>query len=177
MNIIEEGRDGMGDAPYVVGTPNATEDVYRHRRPGSKRAHVLRYFRFNLPRLTKAALLAVVALIGGCAAAVARSDHPPFPHAEPALWIVVAMAVAFLAFGLTTRLRIWDFGSAVAAGALIIYIGGIIGDAPYVWNGASVGLAATWNLMAFASLGYLALNWAVNFGMLVAWPDTQGFTD
>ncbi|AIG64313.1 hypothetical protein CATYP_06480 [Corynebacterium atypicum] len=161
----------------VVGTPNATEDVYHHIKPGRTRAPFLRYIRIDLPRLTKALLLLVVAVIGAMAAIVALSDHLPFSGADIALWAVVVLAVIYLAFGLCTKLRIWDYGSYVASAAVLVYIGGLFGDAPYVWNGASIELAAAWNTMLIASVAYWVLNWAVNYGMLSAWPDTQGFTD
>lgn len=177
MNIIVEGAESDGGIPNAVGTPNATEDVYNHVKPGRKRANFFRYFRFNLPRLTKALLVLVIATIGGCAAGVAMSDHPPFPHGEIALWIVAFLATVYVVLALLTRLAIWDFGSMISAGACVVYLGGVLGDAPFVWNGASMNLAATWNLMFFASLAYFVLNWAVNFGILVAWPKTQGFTD
>lgn len=177
MNIIEESLHGASAAPNAVGTPNATQDVLRHVKPGKTRAPFLRYIRINLPRLTKAVLIMVIAVIGATAAGVALSDHLPFPGADIALWIVVAFAAIYVLFGLFTTLRIWDYGSLVGAAALIVYIGGLLGDAPFVWNGASIYLAATWNVMAIASLAYFFLNWAVNYGMLVAYPDDQGFTD
>lgn len=178
MNIIVEGADGDGGIPNAVGTPNATEDVYLHVKPGRKRANFFRYFRFNLPRLTKALLVLVIAAIGASAVGVATAGHPPFPHGNIALWIVALLAAVYLVLALTTRLAIWDFGSMISAGACVVYIGGIVsGDAPFIWNGASLYLAATWNLMFFASIVYFILNWAVNFGILVAWPKTQGFTD
>lgn len=31
--------------------------------------------------------------------------------------------------------------------------------------------------MMLASVAYWVLNWAINYGMIVAWPDDQGFTD
>lgn len=178
MNIISESSGGESSIPNAVGTPNATEDVYNHIKPGRERANFFRYFRFNLPRLTKAILLIVVATIGACAAGVAVSDYPPFPHATPALWIIVGACVVYLVLALTTRLAIWDFGSFIAFGACVVYLAGIAGGtAPFIWNGASINLAAAWNLLLFASLAYFVLNWAVNFGILVVWPKTQGFTD
>lgn len=181
MNIIDEASeqdvDGGVARPYVVGTPNATEDVYLHVKPGRKRANFFRYFRFNLPRLTKAVLLVVIAIITACAAGVALSGHVPFDHGEIALWIVVALGAIYLVLGIFTRWEIWDFGSMVAAAACVTYLGGMLGNAPLVENGASINLAATWNGMLFASLAYFVLNWAVNFGILVVWPRTQGFTD
>ncbi|PID85040.1 MAG: hypothetical protein CSB13_10110 [Chloroflexi bacterium] len=177
MNIIVEGSKDKDGTPYAVGTPNATEDVYNHVKPGRKRANFFRYFRFNLPRLTKVILVLVVAAIGGCALGVAVSGHPPFPHGEIALWIVALLAAVYVVLAVFTRIAIWDYGSMIAAGACIVYLGGILGNAPFVWNGASLYLAATWNLMLFTSLAYFVLNWAVNFGILVVWPDTQGFTD
>ena len=57
------------------------------------------------------------------------------------------------------------------------YVGGIFGTAPYVWNGASLVQAAIWNTTLFASLGYLVLYWALQYGMIVASPDDQNFMD
>ncbi|MDO5727148.1 MAG: hypothetical protein Q4Q03_04430 [Bowdeniella nasicola] len=176
MNILEE-KSGGSTTPNVVGTPNATKDVYHHRKPGRRRANFFRYFRFNLPRLTKALIMVVIATIGACAGAVAASGHLPFAGAEIALWIVVIFAVIFVALSAFTRRDLWDYGTVVAAAATIVYFGGIFGYPPYVHNGASIYLAATWNLMLFASLGYFVLNWAINLGILVVWPHTQGFTD
>ena len=61
--------------------------------------------------------------------------------------------------------------------ALVVYLGGLAGDAPYVWNGASTVLAAAWNLTLFASVGYLVLYWALQYGIIVAAPDDQHFMD
>lgn len=156
---------------------NATEDVYRYIKPGKTRAPFFRYIRINLPRLTKALLLLVVAVIGASAAAVALSDHPPFPGGGAVLGAIAAVAVGYALVGAVTRLRNWDFGSLIASAAALVYVGGLFGHAPYVWNGASVPLAACWNTMLFAAVAYWALNWAVNYGVLAVWPETQGFTD
>ena len=91
--------------------------------------------------------------------------------------LALATAFVYLALGLCTRMRIWDYGSLVATVAVLVYVGGLFGDAPYVWYGASVELAACWNTMMLASVAYWVLNWAINYGMIVAWPDDQGFTD
>ncbi|MDO5747106.1 MAG: hypothetical protein Q4P66_05550 [Actinomycetaceae bacterium] len=177
MNILEEEDDTGTGIPNAVGTVNATEDVFHHVKPGRKRANFFRYFYFNLPKLTKALLMLTIAAIGGSATIVALSDHPPFPHGEIALWLVVAFTTVYLAMAIFTRRAIWDFGSFISLGACVVYIGGIIDNAPFVWNGASIPLAASWNLMLFASLGYFILNWAVNMRIFVVWPDSQGFTD
>lgn len=163
--------------PYVVGTPNATEDVFLHVKPGRRRAPLLRYFRFNLPRLTKLVLMVIIAVIGGSAAYTALSNHLPFAHADIALWIVVAMAILYLVVAAVTKLRIWDAGSLIAICAVLIYIGGLFGDAPYVWNGASIQQAAIWNIMMMASVAYVVLNALVLYGMFVVYPDDQNFTD
>lgn len=177
MNIIEDADETGGQLPNAVGTPNATEDVYRHRKPGKKRARFYRYLRINLPRLTKALLMLVIAVIGGSAVNVALSSFSLFPGAEIALWLLVSFCILFLLLALATRRAIWDFGSLISAVACVIYIGGTLGTAPQVVNGASIYLAATWNVMLLASLAYFVLNWAVNVGILVVWPKTQGFTD
>lgn len=159
------------------GTKNATERVSEHIRPGRKRAPLLRYIRINLPRSTRIDLLLVVAVIGAASAAIALGDREPFHFASPILWGVLAAAVLFVAVGLVTQARIWTWGLAIALASLSIYLGKLAGDAPYVWNGASVVQAATWNLILLASIGYLALFGALRYGIIVAAPDDQSFMD
>lgn len=159
------------------GTTNATERITEHIRPGKKRAPLLRYVRINLPRTTRLLLLIMIAVIGAASAAVALSDHEPFPFATPFLWGILGAAVLFVAAGLLTSARIWTWGMGIALAALLIYIGGLAGDAPYVWNGASVIAAATWNLTLLASIGYLVLYGALRYGIIVAAPDSQNFMD
>ena len=159
------------------GTKNATERVTEHLAPGRKRASLLRYVRINLPRTTRLLLLLVIAVIGVASATVALGDHEPFPFATPILWGVFAAAVVFVAVGLLTPARIWTWGVGIALASLLVYVGGLAGDAPYVWNGASVVLAAMWNLTLLASIGYLVLYWALQYGMIVAAPDDQNFMD
>ncbi|OFE17186.1 hypothetical protein BA895_17130 [Humibacillus sp. DSM 29435] len=159
------------------GTQNATMRVSEHVRPGRKRAPLLRYVRFNLPRATRLLLLFVVAVIGAASAAVALSDREPFAFAAPVLWAVCGVAVVFVAVGLLTSARIWAWGAALAVASLLVYLGGLAGDAPYVWNGASIVLAATWNVTLLASIGYLVLYSALRYGIIVAAPDDQNFMD
>ena len=159
------------------GTKNATQPVLEHIRPGKKRAPFLRYIRINLPQTTRLLLIAVIAVIGAASAAVALSNHPPFLFASPVLWSVFAAAMVFVAVGLMTSARIWTWGLMIALCSLLVYIGGLLGNAPYVWNGASVVLAAMWNLTLFASAGYILLFWALRYGMIVAAPDNQNFMD
>ncbi|ART83804.1 hypothetical protein CBP31_15130 [Oceanisphaera profunda] len=159
------------------GTPNATQPVLEHIRPGKKRAPLLRYIRINLPRTTRLLLIAVIAVIGGASAAVALSNHEPFLFAVPALWSVFGAAVVFVAVGLLSSARIWTWGLIIALSSLLIYLGGLLGNAPYIWNGASVVDAAIWNLTLFASIGYMVLFWALRYGMIVAAPDNQNFMD
>ena len=45
------------------------------------------------------------------------------------------------------------------------------------YSGGAIPLAATWNATMLASLAYLVLYWALNYGMIVASPDDQGFLD
>lgn len=158
-------------------TPNATVRVTEHVRPGKKRAPLLRYIRINLPRTTRLFLLLVIAVIGVASATTALSGHEPFPFAIPLLWVVVAAAIVFVAVGLLTKKRIWTIGLGIALASLLIYVGGFLGNAPFVWNGASITLAAVWNTTLFASLAYAVLYWALNYGMIVASPDDQNFMD
>ena len=159
------------------GTENATQPILKHIKPGKKRAPFLRYIRINLPRTTRLLLIAVIAVIGAASAAVALSNHEPFLYATPALWGVFGAAVVFVAAGLITSARIWKWGLIIALSSLLIYIGGLLGNAPYVWNGASVVSAAIWNLTLFASIAYMVLFWALQYGMIVAAPDNQNFMD
>ncbi len=159
------------------GTENATVRVTEHLRPGKKRAPLLRYIRINLPRATRLLMLLVVAAIGAASAAVALNDREPFAFATPILWAVCGVAVVFVAVGLVTSARIWAWGAGIAAGSLLVYLGGLAGDAPYVWNGASIVLAATWNVTLLASIGYLVLYGALRYKIIVAAPDDQNFMD
>lgn len=159
------------------GTPNATQPVLNHIKPGQKRAPFLRYIRINLPQTTRLLLIAVIAVIGAASAAVALLNHEPFPFATPALWSVFGAAVVFVAAGLMSSVRIWKWGLIIALSSLLIYMGGLLGNAPYVWNGASVVIAAIWNLTLFACIAYIVLFWALQYGMIVAAPDNQNFMD
>lgn len=158
-------------------TQNATQPVLEHIRQGKKRAPFLRYIRINLPQTTRLLLIAVIAVIGAASAAVALSNQEPFLFAIPILWSVSGAAVVFVAVGLLTSARIWKWGLIIALSSLLVYLGGLLGHAPYVWNGASVLSAAIWNLTFFASIAYIVLFWALRYGMIVAAPDNQNFMD
>lgn len=159
------------------GTQNATQPVLEHIRPGKKRAPLLRYIRINLPQTTRLLLVAVIAVIGAASAAVALSDHEPFLFATPLLWGICGAAVAFVTVGLMSSARIWTWGLIISLSSLLVYIGGLLDNTPYVWNGASVVSAAIWNLTLFASIAYIVLFWALRYGMIVAAPDKQNFLD
>lgn len=159
------------------GSKNATQRVLKHVKPGKSRAPLLRYARINLPRTIRLLLIAMVAVIGAASAASALLSHEPFPFATPILWAVVGAAAVFVAVGLLTSARLWNWGLAIALASLLVYFGGLLGNAPYVWNGASVVSAAMWNLTLFASTGYIALFAALRYGMIVAAPDNQHFMD
>lgn len=159
------------------GTKNATQPVLEHILPGKKRAPLLRYIRINLPQTTRLLLIAVIAVIGSASAAVALSNHEPFLFATPVLWSVFGAAMVFVVMGLMSSARIWKWGLIIALSSLLIYIGGLLGNAPYVWNGASVISAAIWNLTLFASIAYIVLFGALRYGVIVAAPDNQNFMD
>lgn len=159
------------------GSKNATQPVLEHIKPGKKRAPLLRYIRINLPRTTRLILVAMVAVIGAASAAVALSNHEPFLFATPILWGIVGAAAAFVAVGLLSSARLWHWGLAIALASLLVYLGGLWGHAPYIWNGASVMLAAMWNLTLLAAVGYVVLFAALRYGMVVAAPDNQRFLD
>lgn len=159
------------------GTQNATQPVLNHIKPGQKRAPLLRYIRINLPRTTRLLLVIVIAIIGGASAVVALSNHEPFLFANPLLWGVSGAALVFVAVGILTSARIWTWGLFIALSSLLVYMGGLLGNAPYVWNGASVVTAAIWNVTLFASIAYMVLFAALQYGMIVAAPDNQHFMD
>lgn len=159
------------------GTQNATQPVLEHIKPGQKRAPLLRYIRINLPKTTRLLLIAIIAIISAASAAVALSNHLPFPFANLALGGISGAGLVFVALGLLTSARIWTGGLVIALSSLVVYLGGLLGNAPYVWNGASVAAAAIWNLTLLASLAYLVLFGALRYGMIVAAPDQQNFMD
>ncbi|MDR7329084.1 hypothetical protein [Corynebacterium guangdongense] len=165
----------MSAAPGTVDIN--TQDVKLHIPPGRKRAPFFRYVRFNLPRLTKAAILAIASLLGVCAGYVALGDHEIFPGGDQLLWGLVALAALFVLIGAVTKFRIWDFGLLPAFAALLIWGVGVFQNAPFVWNGAGLYEAAAWNTMMVCAIAYLVIHWALNYGVLVAYPDDQGFTD
>lgn len=159
------------------GSKNATQRVFKHVKPGKHRAPLMRYVRINLPLTTRLLLLAMVAVIGAASAASVLLSHEPFPFATPALWGVVGAAAVFVAVGLLTSARLWNWGLAIALASLLVYLGGLLGNAPYVWNGASVVSAAIWNLTLVGAIGYIVLFAALRYGMIVAAPDNQHFMD
>lgn len=161
------------------GTPvnNDIHDVLHHVPPGRKRAPFFRYIRFNLPRLTKAVLLLIIAIIGLAAGYVASGDHEIFPASDIVLWMIAAFAAIFVVVGLVTKWRIWDFGLISAFGAILVWGVGLFANAPFVWNGGELYEAASWNVMMMCGFAYLILYWALNYGILVAYPDDQGFED
>lgn len=162
---------------HGTSVDNDTQDVLRHVPPGRSRAPFFRYIRFNLPRLTKAVLLLVVALIGVGAGYIVNGDHEIFAASDMVLWILVGFAAVFVVLGLVTKWRIWDFGLIPTFGALITWGAGLFTNAPFVWNGGGLYEAASWNLMMLCGLAYLVLYWALNYGILVAYPNDQGFED
>ena len=173
----DENSPALSAGVDFRGSKNATQPVLEHIKAGKKRAPFLRYIRINLPRTTRLLLIAIIAVIGAASAAVALSKHEPFLFAPPALWSVCAAAVVFIAVGLLTSARIWKWGLIIALSSLLIYMGGLLGNAPYVWNGASVVSAAIWNLTLLGSIAYIVLFWALQYGMIVAAPDNQNFMD
>lgn len=165
----------MSTAQEVVD--NDLHDVNEHIPPGRKRAPFFRYIRINLPRLTKFVILVLIAWIGFTAAYIASLDFSLFVGSDVALYVVAALAAIFVVVGLVTKARIWDFGMLPALAAIVAYIGGLFGTAPFVWNGASLYTAAAWNTMFFAGVAYVIIRWALGYGVLVAYPDDQGFED
>lgn len=152
-------------------------DISLHVKPGKERAPFFRYIRINLPKLTRAMIVAVMALQGGLAWYVARAEFSIFPEQEIVLYLLVALCAVVVVLGAVTPWRVWDFGLIPAVGSLLLFFGGLAGTPPWVWNGADVYLAAAWNTTALCGLAYLVVYWALDYGVLVAYPDDQGFED
>lgn len=157
----------------------ATEDFNKYVKPGRERAPLYRYFQFNLPRLTRAVLLLMLAGIGALALAV-RLNLPSGLHTG---WLtvmlpvtaVVALLVAVI--GAVTVRDVWNPGGAAAMLGLVTWLVALAGRAPFTWEGAGLYVAAGWNLMMFLSLGYLVLLAMLRVRIIVAYPDDQGFED
>ncbi|HAT6417862.1 TPA: hypothetical protein JAL42_000177 [Corynebacterium striatum] len=92
-------------------------------------------------------------------------------------YLLAAVSAIFVVLGLCSAWRLWDFGLIAGLGSIFTYLGGVAGQLPTVDNGASVYAAAGWNLFLFCGIAYLLLYWALNYGMIVAYPDDQGFED
>ncbi|MFW9093587.1 hypothetical protein [Corynebacterium striatum] len=152
-------------------------DINLHIKPGKTRAPFFRYFRFNLPRLTRGLLCVVIAIPGAVAAAFAQSDIFIFEGQNAVFYLLAAVSAIFVVLGLCSAWRLWDFGLIAGLGSIFTYLGGVGGQLPTVDNGASVYAAAGWNLFLFCGIAYLLLYWALNYGMIVAYPDDQGFED
>lgn len=159
------------------GTPNATKRVTAFRKPGKKRASFFRYFHINLPRATRALLIVLLAAIGGASVATVPFGHEPFQFAGVLLWLLGGLTAVFVVVGVVTKLRFWTAALVVPISALLIYIGGVFGNAPYVWNGGTLVDAATWNLLLIVSAVYLVLYAAIQYGIFAVYPDGQNFLD
>ncbi|MHA2789432.1 hypothetical protein ACXZ66_09835 [Corynebacterium sp. S7] len=154
-----------------------TTDVNHYIKPGRKRAPFLRYIRINLPKTTRALIVLIFALLGVSAGYVAYLGHPVFDGIGLVLWGLVALCAIAVVFTAFTKLRTWDFLVLPAVAALIIWGVGFFQNAPFVWNGGGLYEAVAWNMLMFCGLAYLVIYWALNYGMLVAWPDDQNFND
>ena len=177
IRFVERLRARRSSDYRVTNVDNDFYDIDEHVPPGKTRAPFFRYIRINLPRLTRAFIVAVMAVVAASAFYVAAATTGIFTGAQLCLCLVGTLASIFVLSGLVPRWRIWDFGLVPALGAVLVYVAGLFGTAPYVWNGASIGVAAAWNVMLFASLGYGLLYWALNYGVIAAYPDDQGFED
>lgn len=156
---------------------NDISDISHHIPSGRTRAAFYRYFRFNLPRLTRALLICMQGGIGILAALVAHNNFPLFPQSSLTLWILCGLSLIFVLSALIPSTRPWDFGLVTALSATIIWITSWFTNPLTPSKGADLFLSAGWNLMFFLAIAYIALYWALHIGMIVAYPDDQGFDD
>ncbi len=152
-------------------------DINLHVKPGRERAPFFRYIRINLPRLTRAAIVAIMAVQAVLAFVIAQTDFHIFDGQRAALYVLGAAAAIFVLAGLVPSTRPWDFGLVPAVGSIVLFLAALGGTPPWVWNGADVYLAAGWNTIAYCGVAYLVLYWALGYGVLAAYPDDQGFED
>ncbi|GAB3939820.1 hypothetical protein [Corynebacterium tapiri] len=164
-------------ASTPVGVDNNIHDVKLHIKKGRKRAPFFRYIRINLPRTTKAIALLVIAALGACSLALALDGISPFIGGTIALYVIATVSFGFCVVGAFVHKDIWGIGMVPALMALVFYIASLFGTAPFVWNGYGIFTAATFNSLLFAAIAYLVIRWALSYGMLVAYPDDQGFDD
>ena len=106
-------------------------DISLHVKPGKERAPFFRYFRFNLPKLTRAVIVAIMTLQGCLAWYVARSEFLIFPGQEIVLYLLVALCAVVAVLGAVTPWRVWDFGLIPAVGSLLLFVGGLAGTPPW----------------------------------------------
>ncbi|MFS0254594.1 hypothetical protein ACL1C9_13215, partial [Corynebacterium striatum] len=82
-------------------------DINLHIKPGKTRAPFFRYFRFNLPRLTRGLLCVVIAIPGAVAAAFAQSDIFIFEGQNAVFYLLAAVSAIFVVLGLCSAWRLW----------------------------------------------------------------------
>lgn len=143
----------------------------------SQRHSFFDYVNFNLPRLTKAVFVGVVGVLGTVLVGNVVAAPTPFPGGHVVMLVAVAGCAVFVGLALLTRTRPWTLGLAVSAVSVLIYLLGLIVDAPAVRTGSSNGQVALWNLTLLVPIGYFVLYWALRRGVIVAHPDQRHWHD
>lgn len=141
----------------------------------TRRGNFFDYLQFNLPRLTKAALVALVALMGAVLVGNVAASAPPFTGGHAVLVCLAAGCVTVAGLALATRIRPWTPGFLLGVVIVAVYIAGALSDAPAISTGASTEQVALWNLNLILPICYFALYWALRRGILVAHPDQRNW--
>ncbi len=141
------------------------------------RAGFFSYLNFNLPRLTKAAFVGVIAFLGLTQWANLAYVIEPFRAAHLVMAVALAGCALFVGLALFTRTRPWTFGLVICVVSVLVYIVGQFADAPAIASGSSTEQVALWNLTVLVPAAYVILYWAMRRGIIVAHPDARNWHD
>ncbi len=140
-----------------------------------QRGNFFDYLQFNLPRLTKAMLVGLVALMGAVLIGNVAASAEPFLGGHAIMLLLLAGCVAVAGAALATRTRPWTLGFLVSLGIIAVFIAGAVLDAPAIDTGSSTGQVALWNLNVILPICYLVLYWALRRGIVIAHPDKRNW--
>lgn len=135
------------------------------------------YLNFNLPRVTKTIFVLVIAFLGLAQWANVAYSADPFPAGTIVMAVLLGGCVLFVGLALFTKTRPWTFGLAICVVTALVYVIGLLVDAPTIRAGSSTGRVALWNLNILVPAGYFVLYWALRRGIVVAHPDQRHWHD
>ena len=140
-----------------------------------RRGKFFDYLQFNLPRLTKAMFVGLIALMGAVLIGNVAASAAPFPGGHAIMALLLAGCVVVAGAALATRIRPWTLGFLVSVGIMALFLAGTVLDAPAISAGSSTGQVALWNLNVILPIVYLVLYWALRRGIIIAHPDKRNW--